>query len=82
MLAAGGPAAHLGRAPGAARSARPDGPVARVRAGAFVQAQRYPNAAIMRTNVGALPSGREPPYVRTVAGGRIQPGEPLADRGG
>ena len=44
------------------------------RALAFSKAQRYPDAETMRGDVRALLAGREPPYVRAIAEGRIQPG--------
>jgi serine/threonine protein kinase len=47
------------------------------RALAFAQAQRYPDAVTMRVDVAALRSGRDPPYVRAIAEGRIHPGAPL-----
>jgi eukaryotic-like serine/threonine-protein kinase len=50
------------------------------RALAFVKTQRYPDAATMRFDVAALRSGREPPYVSSIAQGRIKPGDPLFTR--
>ncbi len=44
---------------------------------AFDKAQRYPDALTMRGDIQALRSGREPPYVRAVAEGRVRPGERL-----
>jgi serine/threonine protein kinase len=48
------------------------------RALAFHKTERYPDAATMRADVQALRTGREPPYVRAIAEGRIAPGAPLA----
>jgi serine/threonine protein kinase len=50
------------------------------RALAFKKAQRYPDAATMRSDVAAIRSGREPPYVTAIAEGRIQPGDPPPKR--
>jgi serine/threonine-protein kinase len=47
------------------------------RALAFDKAQRYPDARTMRGDVSAVRSGREPPYVRAIADGRIKPGDAL-----
>jgi serine/threonine-protein kinase len=44
------------------------------RALAFQKNERYPDATTMRFDVHALRSGREPPYVRAIAEGRIKPG--------
>ena len=43
----------------------------------FLQAQRYPDAGTMRSDVRALRAGREPPYALAVAQGRIPPGSRL-----
>jgi serine/threonine-protein kinase len=50
------------------------------RALSFPKTQRYPDAATMRSDVQALRSGRQPPYVTAVAEGRIPPGSPLPSR--
>jgi serine/threonine-protein kinase len=50
------------------------------RALAFDKAQRYPDAPTMRADLRAVRTGREPPYVRAVAEGRVQPGAPLPSR--
>jgi serine/threonine protein kinase len=50
------------------------------RALAFAQTERYPDAVTMRFDVAALWAGRDPPYVRAVADGRIRPGAPMFAR--
>jgi eukaryotic-like serine/threonine-protein kinase len=47
------------------------------RALVFAQPQRYPDAPTMRADAAALRTGRDPPYVRAIAEGRIPPGAPL-----
>ncbi|HEY4121870.1 MAG TPA: serine/threonine-protein kinase [Byssovorax sp.] len=47
------------------------------RALAFDKLERYPDARTMRADVSAVRSGRDPPYVRAVAEGRVRPGDAL-----
>jgi hypothetical protein len=50
------------------------------RALSFAKAQRYPDAATMRSDIQARRTGRAPPYVTAVAEGRIQPGDRPSSR--
>jgi serine/threonine protein kinase len=50
------------------------------RALSFVKTQRYPDAETMRSDVHALRSGCEPPYITAIAEGRIPPGNRLSSR--